>query len=321
MGVTRVDALSSLGDEPPEPAFDEQRDAWNSLRQAAIEEEEDRLSRLFCGCQQAYPDNPNFVLGHDYGACDCQCSLCWRARSAYELAVRQTEQDGSCFCRKFWSETACAVGACHCTCETCRASQADFRYHEEKILVETRLAYWSEEAAKAPMEYPYGHDQWCECDSCDPINKHNAAITAAEAEVYRAQSWLSKREKEEHEAWLKSPAGIAETARLAEIEIAEQRELAEKTQQKMLEISMERERLAIEGPPARSRSRSRATSARPTCRCSAMPAAATLTTRRRSAGCSWRTPAITARSAWSGWCPTRTARSRCTCSSGLSTPA
>jgi hypothetical protein len=87
MRLKRIDALSSSGDEPPEPAFDEQRDAWNSLRQAAIEEEEDRLSCLFCDCWQAYPDNPNFVPGHDYGACDCQCGLCWRARSAYELAT------------------------------------------------------------------------------------------------------------------------------------------------------------------------------------------------------------------------------------------
>jgi hypothetical protein len=166
MRVTRIDSQTSLTNEPSEAEIQEAHETWNRLVAAERQEEEDLCSRRYCACWQAHPDNPSFVPGHDHGACDCWCDLCWRARSAYEQAVRQTEQDGMCFCRQFWSEGACAAGFCRCQCERCLASQAAFEYEEEKRLIETRRVYWQAEADKPRMEYPYGHDQWCECDSC-----------------------------------------------------------------------------------------------------------------------------------------------------------
>jgi hypothetical protein len=250
MRVTRADAQTSLGDEPPERTLDEQRDTWNALLAAEAEAEDDLGNRRHCACWQALPYFL-YVMppGHVAVGCDCWCGTCERARTAYERACRQAEQDGSCFCSGFWSANEHGLGVCKCTCQDCLARQAAFWYEEEKRLVTVRLDYWSEEASRTPREYPYGHIEWCSCESCEPITRHNAGIQGAQMEVHRAQAWLREREKQERAAWLKSPAGIAETARLAEIEIAKQRELAKRTQEKLLEISVERERLAIAGPP------------------------------------------------------------------------
>ena len=250
MRLTRIDAQTSLGDEPPESALDEQHGTWNALLAAEAEAEDDLANRQYCECWQALPYFL-YVMppGHVAAGCDCECGTCWRARTAYEKARKKAEQAGTCFCSGFWSANEHDLGVCKCTCQDCLARQAAFGYEEKKRLVSVRLDYWSEEASRTAREYPYGHDLWCECDECDPINEHNAEIERARMEVHRAQSWLNEREKQEHEVWLQTPAGIAETERLHQIEVAKQRELAEQARKKMLEISMERERLAIEGPP------------------------------------------------------------------------
>jgi hypothetical protein len=229
-----------------EQLADAWHEQWNAMREA---EAEARYQAEYCDCVRAHPDCPNLTPGHVCGDCDCQCNSCWSTRSAVKQARQQTHQDGSCHCARFWDWREHNIGTCGCTCEDCLARQADFAYEEEKRLVQVRLDYWSSEAGKDPREYPYGHDEWCSCQSCEPITEFNAEIERARIEVHKARSWLNKREKQEHEIWLQSAEGIAETARLAEIEVAKQRELAEETRRKMVEISIEGERLELEGPP------------------------------------------------------------------------
>jgi len=237
--------IDGLSQDEVEELSDQDREQWNAWVRAEAEEERERELLKACECYQARPDCPNLVPGHICGDCACQCTLCWDRRSAR----RKASAAGQCYCRLFWVANSHDVGVCGCDCPDCLARQEIFQEKDAKLWHAALLESYEEQAAQPKQPYPHGHIEWCECDDCAPVLKHNIAIDTAESHVLRERRWAREQAQREHERWLASPEGLAERARQAELEAARQAQRDEEDREWRRKIAAAREAALAEGPP------------------------------------------------------------------------
>jgi hypothetical protein len=102
--------------------------------------------------------------------------ICWDKR----LTRQRARAAGECYCLTFWNEVTHDLGVCGCECPDCQLKQEVFKEADDKLWHAALLKGFEEKASEPELPFPEDHvDPWCECETCAPIVRHNAAIENA----------------------------------------------------------------------------------------------------------------------------------------------